>query len=256
MQISKNKVRLRYDSYFFQKDGPPVFGRNSWPIALLILLTMTAYRPPEITAQVVVELTTSLDPIPTEVAGISIRSWSLFLICEPSWILQRDPERLLRLYWRFLDLGQALGPEHAAVWFWTRNPDLPGNGEIQTAIDVVRSLAFCSQLELSPTEGPFLLVTTDYPGPGLVSDLPNTFQIPRNRAILRLPDPQTADFESLMENVLEAVYSGDLRNLDGGTESFWRAWQSVFQSVQAGVTGAASRINVTIRTVFFEVTID
>lgn len=230
--------------------------RNAWPIALLVLLTATAIRPPAVAAQVAVELTTSVDPIPTEVTGVPIRSWSLFLVCEPSWILQRDPGRLWKLYWRFLELGQALGPEHAAVWFWARDPGRPGNGEIQTAIDVVRSLAFCSRLGLSPAEGPFLLVATDYPGPGLVSDLPNTVQVPRNRAILRLPDPQTADFESLMEDVLEAVYSGDLRELDRETEGFWRAWQSVFESVQTGVAGAAGRISVTIKTVFFEVTID
>lgn len=230
--------------------------RTWWATGLLLLVTATAIRPPACAAQVPVELSTSVDPIPTEVAGVPIRSWSLFLVCEPSWILQREPDRLWRLYWRFLELGQALGPEHAAVWFWARDPGGPGEGEIQTAMDVVRSLAFCSQLGLPPAEGPFLLVTTDYPGPGLVSDLPDTFRVPTNRAILRLPDPQAADFEGLMEDVLEAVYSGDLRNLDRGTEGFWRAWQGVFQSVQAGVAGAAGRISVTIRTAFFEVTID
>ena len=206
-------------------------------------------------AQVPVELYTSLDPIPQVVDDVELRSWSLFLICEPDWVLERDSQRLWELYWTFLELGEALGPEHAAVWFWTRDPGTPGSGEIHTAIDVVRSRAYCSVLgeEALPSESPHLLITTRYPGPGFVSDIPGTVLPPEELAVVHLGGRDADELEALMEEVVDRVYAGDIQALDPESEGFWRAWQSVFESLQTGIAEGARALSFTIRSGFFEI---
>ena len=45
-------------------------------------------------------------------------SWSLFLICNPNWLLSENQEKLADLYNGFRAFGRAIGTRHAAVWFF------------------------------------------------------------------------------------------------------------------------------------------
>ena len=63
-------------------------------------------------AQEISELVTSDQPIPEH-----YKSWSLFLVCNPAWVVPEGESNLESLYTRFRAFGQALGPEHLAVCF-------------------------------------------------------------------------------------------------------------------------------------------
>jgi hypothetical protein len=90
------------------------------------------------------------------------KSWSLFLVCDAEWLSPEKASDLNRLYRSFERFGTAIGDENLAVWFWKdrmteANPKLPGN------VDVERSVRFCRQLGLAPSEGPYVVWMAQYP---------------------------------------------------------------------------------------------
>ena len=98
------------------------------------------------------------EPIPQN----PYRTWSLFLINNPQWLVTESNEKVKSLYDQFEAFGEAIGPNQVAVWFWS--------GKTQRDVDVARSVEFCEKLKLPPSGGPYILVTSDYPGKGLMSD--------------------------------------------------------------------------------------
>jgi len=100
------------------------------------------------------------EPIPRE----GYASWSLFLICNPAWLLQENQAKLQDLYRQFRAFGRAIGPKHLAVWFWERSPGgaTPALGEY---VDVDRSSQYCDSLRLLPSQSPHVVVMTTYPAP-------------------------------------------------------------------------------------------
>ena len=207
-------------------------------------------------AQVAVELHTSTDSIPTVVNGVTIKSWSVFLICAPDWVLPESADQLWELYWQFLNFGTALGPEHAAIWFWSRDPGTPDSGEIHTAIDVVRSTAFCSRFELAPSESPYLVIMTDYPGAGFASQYSQTIEKPDNYAVVQLRDKSAGEMTRLLEALVDRIFTGEINKISPETEGFWRAWQHAFETVRSGLVGFTSSLRVIIKTAFFYVVIE
>ena len=53
-------------------------------------------------------LVTSEDEIPKDPR----KSWSLFLVCNPSWLLPENSARLQNLRQQFDAFGEAIGPDH------------------------------------------------------------------------------------------------------------------------------------------------
>jgi hypothetical protein len=56
-------------------------------------------------------------------------------------------EKIKRLYDEFEAFGKAIGPDHVAVWFWSKNvarESVP----FHEAVDVARSARFCEKLKL------------------------------------------------------------------------------------------------------------
>jgi len=93
-------------------------------------------------------------PIPRE-----FKSWSLFLICNPGWVVAEKDQQVSKLYDRFLGFGWAIGRENSAVWFWKReSPTISAQN-----VDVERSARFCKAYNLKPSRSPYLLITTTYP---------------------------------------------------------------------------------------------
>ena len=65
---------------------------------------------------------------PTEkVPRDSFKSWSLFLVCNPSWIQPGSEERIWRLYRQFKSFGRTIGDDNLAVWFWKSRMELPAS---------------------------------------------------------------------------------------------------------------------------------
>jgi hypothetical protein len=142
-------------------------------------------------AQAGVELVGPTQQIPRG----SFKTWSLFLICNPDWATPDKSKDLATLYGRFRPFHEAIGPDNLGVWFWKRpmpvsDPNLGGN------IDIARSAAFCAEIGKPPSQGPYLVITTDYP------DLAN---FPKDRAIFELGSLPPADLAKLLNNLTDQL---------------------------------------------------
>ena len=54
------------------------------------------------------------------------------------------------------------------MWFWKQRT-LAGSPDLAANVDVERSLGFCQQLKLAPSEGPYVFWTADYPSEPLAA---------------------------------------------------------------------------------------
>ena len=106
--------------------------------------------------QAIFESTVAGQPIPKQ-----YQSWSIFLICNPQWLMSENDAKLSGLHQQFRSFGHAIGASHLAVWFWKRAP-APGR-PVADNIDVDRNAAMCAKLKLLPSRSPYVVVTTQYP---------------------------------------------------------------------------------------------
>lgn len=216
------------------------------PAVLAVLLLAAALSARTASAQAISELVMSDEPIPED-----YDSWSLFLVCNPAWLLPESQSNLLNLYSQFRAFGGVLGPDHVAVWFWSHGWTWDEPGELHSAIDVVRSSAICSLLDLPLSDSPYVVVATEYPGAATMSDYPESFVKPENYYVLALGDVDAGEAMQMLSSLADAVVAEKVFETDPNTESFWRKWEDVFRNVRAGVVDVASKLRVTINTQFF-----
>jgi hypothetical protein len=203
-------------------------------------------------AKKVAELNNSDKPIPLKLEdGRPVKTWTLFLINNPSWLGPEAEKDLEDLYERFLAFGSVIGPDNEAVWFWRRQT--PSLFEVRKAVDVPRSSAFCEALNLPPSRGPYVLVTTQYPGKALLSSYPNTFPHElKNFYVIELNGADSGKIASMLADLADKVASAKLDELDPESERFWRAWQSTFEQARSILLGASKKVTIKIKTGFFE----
>jgi len=93
---------------------------------------------PRCAAYVMREVWSGNDPIPRE----NYKSWSLFLISSPEWLLRQSDDKLHQLYENFRVFGNAIGSDNVAMWFWSRKI-ITASDDFREVVDVPRSIAFC-----------------------------------------------------------------------------------------------------------------
>jgi hypothetical protein len=125
---------------------------------------------------------------PTEEIPGQYTTWSLFLVCNPKWLMPARSEDLGNLYRQFKRFGDAIGKDNLAVWFWNRRTTLY-ESNLAEYVDVARSAELCRVLKLRPTEGPFLVITSTYPSP---------VSFPGERAVFALGGREPKDLENLL----------------------------------------------------------
>jgi hypothetical protein len=209
---------------------------------ILVCITLGTILNKDANGQARAELPEPKAPIPKE----SYKSWSLFLINNPKWLLAESGDNLKKLYDQFQAFGQAIGPDHLAVWFWS--------DEHTKAVDVDRSAAICSKLKLAPSKGPYILVTTEYPGACIVGS-PDTFpaNLDRFQIRLELNKATASEITSLLTGVADQLIAGDLGKLSVNSEDYWRAWRQSFEAVRGTLVGLSQAFTVTFKTPFFDV---
>ncbi len=114
---------------------------------------------PEANAQASYEVT------PTIAIPKNHSTWSLFLVCNPAWILQNGDQGIAELFKQYKAFGDAIGPNNLAIWFWKK----PGTPTADNT-DVSRSSTYCEKYKLLPSESPHVLVTTSYPDDAIPGD--------------------------------------------------------------------------------------
>jgi hypothetical protein len=172
------------------------------------------------------------EPIPTKTSNhassakkpAEYLSWSLFLICNNSWLRDQSSPQIAGLYDEFMGFGRAIGARHAAVWFWTKTPaKIDKNTNLVEAVDANRSQAFCEKFRLKPEDSPHVLVTTVYP------DLNADIGEP---VILRLGEMRPQNIEALLRSLTRQITSNKLAQAELDKQVWRLGWiQSIQESL-------------------------
>lgn len=181
------------------------------------------------------------EPIPQK----GYKSWSLFLITNPEWLMDQSNDKLTALYQQFNAFGDAIGTDNLAVWFWAQPPQ---TNQMYKAVDVKRSVAFCQRLKLKPSEGPYVLVMTEYPGKSVLSDSSSFPTNTANLLVIKLNGTDAASTTRLLNDLVDGLVLEDLSKLRPKADDYWSGWRKVFGKVSDTVVGLSSKVTVAFDT--------
>jgi hypothetical protein len=192
-------------------------------------------------AQAGVELVSPTQQIPRG----SFKTWSLFLVCNPDWATLDKSTDLAMLYRRFVPFHEAIGADNLAVWFWKRrmalnDPNLVGN------VDIARSAAFCAAISKPPSQGPYLVVTTEYP------DVAN---FPSDRAVFELGGLPPANLAKLLNKLTDQLLlqkrvdaASTSSNLSGPPPELPNLWIRLLEGARQTLIGFGCAVKLQIST--------
>jgi hypothetical protein len=184
---------------------------------------------------------------PNQAVPRDYRVWSLFLICNPEWLLEGRASDLATLYRQFEAFGHSIGPENAAVWFWKTEDSgaLYRDTPLADLLDVSRSATYCAKYRLLPSEGPHVLVTTSHP-----DDPPGDY------SVVKLNGLKAADIGSLLARLADQVLVTGLDQEELDSETAWRLFQDAAERVLAAGIGWIDRVSFAIDTKFFKLEVE
>lgn len=173
---------------------------------------------------------------PTEAIPREFKSWSLFLVCGPGWILRNKDEGVSELYQDFETFGAAIGPDNVAIWFWKQKKE-----GLQTAdnIDLDRSSRYCEKYHLLPSSTPLVLVTTHYPDDPGEGD----------KFVVSLNDLSASESAGALDKITDQLMQSglDQRNIDSA--AFWRAVWSASATALSAAGCYLNKVSISIHTV-------
>jgi hypothetical protein len=226
----------------------PLISRRALLGVPVCALGVAALRERRVEPQALAPLFTPKAPIPRE----PYRTWSLFLINNPQWVVAESNDRIRKLYDLFEAFGKAVGRDHVAVWFWSQN--IWSDPFYYKAVDVIRAAQFCEKLKLAPSGGPYVLVTSEYPGTGLIND-PSTF-LPtdlRQHYVLSLNNKSADEIMQVLTQLADRIVANRLSDLSSVSQDYWTAWQRAFEAIRDFLS--KRQMTVTIKTPVTEVQI-
>lgn len=171
------------------------------------------------------------------------QSWSLFLVCNNSWLRSDSLDKLDALYKRFEAFGRAIGESHVAVWFAKRK----ASPRIVERLDVDRSAAYCARFGLDPRESPHVFVTTSYPS------LSNPSQ---RYLVLRLNGLTPDSIETLLGTLSAQILGQSLDQSEVDSEIWWLKIKQSVAAVFDVIGDIATKIKVTLKIKDVEVTVE
>lgn len=163
-------------------------------------------------------------PIPRE----PFNSWSLFLVSDPAWLLPSQESVFLDLKVRYIAFGKATGPTHAAVWFEPFVPSrIRDDGKvlswknIQGAVDIERNIEYCRRFNLTPSEGPHIVVTTIHPDDWHAGD---------PAVVLAFAGQSARVIQAQLSKLNDQIAAGRLSQEELNSVRWWTAWQQLIES--------------------------
>ncbi len=164
-------------------------------------------------------------PIPDQ----PFTSWSLFLPCNPAWLVDRQANALREVFAAYRAFAMTSGPRHAAVWFVRPRPgERTSVAAAPENLDIERSASYCQRFGLVPSEGPHVIVTTTHPdrwAPG--TSAPGGSGDPV--VILALGGSGPADVVRLLARLNDQVIAEQLSQTTLASEQYWRGWVRVLE---------------------------
>jgi len=183
----------------------------------------------------------------TTMAGSAVRgdlykSWSLFLITNYNW-LERQNDGILRdLYEEFQTFGISIGHDDLAVWFWRRPPQ--PNELYRDVLDIDRSIAICKSLRLKPKDGPFIIVTSTYPGRCLTGDAKSFPKNTDGMLIICLGQTDAETSRRFLHKLSDKITSEGLASASFSSDAYANELRRVFKEMSNMIDFAISAISL------------
>jgi hypothetical protein len=202
-------------------------------------------------------------------------TYSLFLICDPAWLLknQHNKERIANLHKQFLAFGDSLGDKHLAVWLWKAskktapilgldpeadkviaslldldpeaNPDPEAYPDLYD-YDAGRASAYCSKYKLHPSKSPYVLITTFHPDLTNDGTLGDYYYLGIGEI-----DPEVSI--KILSNLTDKILVSGLKQEEIDSERYWISWLSLIQESLSNLRNIAANASLTIDTKFFKI---
>ncbi len=192
-------------------------------VTVLAIVFSTGLSPLSLSLPVPARAQAIAEILPDEPVPEGYKSQVLFLICNPDWLLEEKEEDLLSLYAYFQAFGRAIGKDNVAVWFWRSQPDLADG--LADDVDVERSASSCTQLELRPSEGPHIVVTSKWDTDHLV---------------LALGGLDAAGARTVLAVLTDKLVAGGIDAAEVQDQIFWQTWRQAWDEA-IGVLGSVAR---------------
>src|SRR6266481_9537493 len=107
----------------------------------LAACVFACFAPTAATAQQAFEVIPTVS-IPRE----NYNTWSLFLVCNPAWIVQNGDNGIAELFNQYRAFGRSIGDKNLAIWFWKQ----PAVKPTADNTDINRSGNYCERFKLLP----------------------------------------------------------------------------------------------------------
>jgi len=176
---------------------------------------------------------------PTVEIPRNYESWSLFLICNPAWVLQNGDRGIEELFRAYKVFGEVIGPNNLAIWFWktpawrptVENSDLGRMGE------------YCKKFELTASETPQVVATTMYP------DLEEE---PGDRVVANLNGSAENSAQALTD-LTDQLLSIGLNQSGLDDNERWRRISAAALSALSSVACYFNKVSISIKTKLLDV---
>jgi hypothetical protein len=181
----------------------------------------------------------------------AFKTYSLFLISNPEWLGPSSDGKIAGLYSAYKAFARAIGNEHAAVFFWKKEPakkdgKLSGS-DLAAQIDASRCTAYEKTLGLTISSSPHVVVTTKRPTPTTSLG---------DYVLLQLGDLSPESTDKLLTKLADGLVAGNLSAEELNSAKWWLGWRDVATDVLRGLAEIAAHIKVKIKSEFVDVEID
>lgn len=181
-------------------------------------------------------------------AACPIRTWSLFLICNPTWLSKDHRGDMATLFDKFQAFSAAIGPTNMAIWLIRRanlSAANPQNDPLD--IDADRNEAFCRKFAILPSQTPAVLVTTTFDA---LKETPNlggaATSPPGDYAILRLNEMKPSDIEFILGKLTDQLAAEKLDPKELDRAAYWQGWKSAVLGALAATNDYFNDVHVEI----------
>jgi hypothetical protein len=162
------------------------------------------------------------------IPGQPFTSWSLFLICDPGWLVPDEAPKVRDLQARYEAFGQTTGPGHAAVWFEKVGPrQIRDDGKVLSwwrvpgSIDVERNVTYCRKFDLVPSEGPHIVVTTIHPDRWASGD---------SKIVLSFGSRSAQTIRDQLSKLNDQIAGKRLSQKQLDSAAWWDGWREVLET--------------------------
>jgi hypothetical protein len=171
------------------------------------------------------------------------KTWSLFLISNPQWLSSDGDEQLRQLHGAYAGFARAVGPDHAAVFFWKKAPKIDGGKLVGTDlaanIDADRCSMYARTLKLDISDSPHVVVMRTRPSPDASLG---------DRVILTLNGLLPSSTQELLTLLATQLISDHLDSIQLDSERYWLTWKDVLTKVYETLGRALPLTEVEITT--------